>query len=163
MLEYDDVLENTTRALGRVLAFLDADREPLTSDFLKIGVTRERGGVRLANARDLADTFRGTEFENDARRAPVLAPGFAEIDALLLKPTSCFGVADRPNWHKLGDPAKTCAWVANWLPNRCTVKGHDRSWAYDACACACSLVLQTNRLRGRLGVAPTRSGAEGRT
>ena len=45
---------------------------------------------------------------------------------------------DSPDWYKKGNTAKDCAWVAHHLPNRCAVKGWDKSTACDSCAETCA-------------------------
>ena len=45
---------------------------------------------------------------------------------------------DDASWHKTGEAEKTCAWVADFTERRCTVKGADGSWAYQACAATCA-------------------------
>ena len=40
-------------------------------------------------------------------------------------------------WAKKNSPAKDCAWVANDVPARCSVKGEDGTWAFQSCPDAC--------------------------
>ena len=45
---------------------------------------------------------------------------------------------DDPNWVKNGDePWKDCAWVAEFTPTRCAVRGADGRDAREACPLAC--------------------------
>jgi len=44
--------------------------------------------------------------------------------------------ADDLAWHKKNEPAKDCAWVAQWAP-RCNVKGEDNIRAWYGCPAAC--------------------------
>ncbi len=44
--------------------------------------------------------------------------------------------ADDAAWHKKNEPAKDCAWVAQWAP-RCNVKGEDNIRAWYGCPAAC--------------------------
>ena len=41
---------------------------------------------------------------------------------------------DSASWHKKGNQEKDCAWVADFLPVRCAVKGLEGVLASDACA-----------------------------
>jgi len=43
---------------------------------------------------------------------------------------------DDSAWHKKNEPAKDCAWVAQWAP-RCNVKGEDNIRAWYGCPAAC--------------------------
>ena len=45
---------------------------------------------------------------------------------------------DSGAWYKKDAPHKDCAWVAKHLPNRCGVKGWDKSTACDSCADTCA-------------------------
>lgn len=58
---------------------------------------------------------------------------FSFYDGLLGHP-ECH---DSASWYKNGDTSKDCAWVASFVPTRCTVKGEGRVLAYDACPVAC--------------------------
>lgn len=52
--------------------------------------------------------------------------------------TSCdAGCADSESWHKKGDTAKVCAWVAALPDKRCVVKGEASVLAFEECAQAC--------------------------
>jgi len=44
---------------------------------------------------------------------------------------------DSASWHKKGNQEKDCAWVADFLPVRCAVKGLEGVLASDACALSC--------------------------
>ena len=48
--------------------------------------------------------------------------------------TSASGCMDSASWHKKGNQEKDCAWVADFLPVRCAVKGLEGVLASDACA-----------------------------
>lgn len=45
---------------------------------------------------------------------------------------------DSTSWHKNGNTAKDCAWVAKMSSSRCTVKGEEKVLAATACPEACS-------------------------
>ena len=48
------------------------------------------------------------------------------------------GCGDDGAWHKKNSPSKTCDWVSR-DPYRCTVKGEDETWAFQACPDACEI------------------------
>ena len=48
----------------------------------------------------------------------------------------CADAGDAPTWHKRGDEAKGCAWVANYFYNRAAVVGADGAPAYERCPAA---------------------------
>ena len=55
--------------------------------------------------------------------------------AVLAQDQTC---VDDPNWVKNGDePWKDCAWVAEFIPTRCAVRGADGRDAREACPLAC--------------------------
>jgi len=57
------------------------------------------------------------------------------IDAVLEHPPrQC---TDSTSWYKNGDPSKNCEWVAEHVPQRCTVKGFDKSIPRYSCPVAC--------------------------
>ena len=65
-------------------------------------------------------------------RRLVLACAWA---AVLAQDQTC---VDDPNWVKNGDePWKDCAWVAEFIPTRCAVRGADGRDAREACPRAC--------------------------
>lgn len=45
---------------------------------------------------------------------------------------NCRLMVDDETWYKNGDTSKTCAWVANFVPTRCNVKGFDKTLAMAA-------------------------------
>jgi len=55
--------------------------------------------------------------------------------AVLAQDQTC---VDDPAWVKNGDePWKDCAWVAEFIPTRCAVRGADGRDAREACPLAC--------------------------
>lgn len=52
--------------------------------------------------------------------------------------TCCYNnCTDSATWHKNDEPSKDCDWVAEFVPQRCDVKGADRSLASYSCPRAC--------------------------
>ncbi|KAJ8600410.1 hypothetical protein CTAYLR_001449 [Chrysophaeum taylorii] len=45
--------------------------------------------------------------------------------------------ANDNSWYKKSEPAKTCDWVASFVPKRCVTKGEDDEWAFEMCPEAC--------------------------
>ncbi|KAJ8613007.1 hypothetical protein CTAYLR_004045 [Chrysophaeum taylorii] len=45
---------------------------------------------------------------------------------------------DSESWFKNGEPSKNCAWVSEYVPIRCDVKGEDATLAMDACEDSCA-------------------------
>ena len=66
--------------------------------------------------------------------------GFESCPAACL---ACAGAQDCDSddvaWYKKNAPSKDCAWVAKDAPARCTVKGEDDAWGFQACPGACGL------------------------
>ena len=154
VLEYDDVLKDAPATFKKVLDFLGVD----SSVSLRSNINaQERGLIKVVNAKDVARIFMGTRLEPDARQSPSLAHTFPDLDSDNLKPKTCIRyrtnaapvtLRDRTDWHKLDDlDSKNCSWVSNWLPARCSIKGHDRIFAFEACQCSCSLVLQNQLIQ----------------
>ncbi|KAJ8605584.1 hypothetical protein CTAYLR_000012 [Chrysophaeum taylorii] len=44
---------------------------------------------------------------------------------------------DDAGFFKAGEPSKDCAWVADYVPTRCLVKGNSGNFAYEDCQSAC--------------------------
>ncbi|KAJ8601224.1 hypothetical protein CTAYLR_003220 [Chrysophaeum taylorii] len=61
-------------------------------------------------------------------------------------PTGGRNCSDSKGWHKTGDTAKDCDWVASFVPTRCAVKGEDgesETFAYTSCPETCGTCSQT--------------------
>ena len=74
-------------------------------------------------------------------RALLLTCAWAAVQAQ----ESC---VDDPTWAKRGDePWKDCAWVREYIPTRCSVRGADGREAREACPRACEELCGNQAVR----------------
>ncbi|KAJ8612215.1 hypothetical protein CTAYLR_002908 [Chrysophaeum taylorii] len=72
----------------------------------------------------------------------VASNGVVHVIDMVLIPGIDDDCEDSTSWYKLGDTSKDCAWVAEFVPTRCTVKGEDQILAEYACPVACENTCQ---------------------